>query len=240
MKYTQTQRPFGKAQAHHSVRIILMAIGFVVLHVSPALAVCRKPDPKVCAEFFKSDAVFVGTVLSEQTNVGEYPASITGWTYRLRVERVFRGPSLKAIAVFTANDSVRLRMDVGHQYLLFADHQNGQWVIADCGNSGLLSNSATKIRQIEETRKASIGRIEGRVGLYKGVGGVQVVARGSGKTFAAVTDQDGWFRLKVPPGKYSAQVEAPRVYGFDLSYDDPSDFLVPKGGCAQLQFVAVE
>ena len=213
-------------------------MGHLLLHTLPAVAVCPKPDPKVCGEFFKSDAVFVGTVLSERIDGGDYN-SITGWTYGLRVERVFRGPSLKTIAVFTANDSARYLLELGRQYLLFASHEGGgQWVIGGCGNSGLLSDVKTKIREIEDVRKSTSGAIESRVGLNTGLGGIRVVVHGSGKTFAAVTDRNGLFRMTVPPGRYSAKIETSRAHVFDLSYDDPSDFIVPKGGCAQLQFTA--
>ena len=48
--------------------MIGQAIGIILIvttAVSTAAAVCPQPQGKVCAEFFKSDAVFIGRVLSE-------------------------------------------------------------------------------------------------------------------------------------------------------------------------------
>lgn len=85
-----------------TIRVLLAVLVFLLLPAFPAVAVCPKPDPKVCAEFFKDDAVFVGIVVSERT-VPPKGYFYDGWLYRLRVQRVFRGRVGKVIDVFTEN-----------------------------------------------------------------------------------------------------------------------------------------
>ncbi len=234
-------RELSLSHIRKSVSVSLPLLAALLLQALPAVAACPQPDPKVCAEFFKSAAVFVGTVVSQRT-VPPGGDFYDGWSYRLRVHRMFRGPGRRIIDVFTENSSARFPLEVGREYLLFARKSNGRLEIDCCGNSGQLSEVKDKIREIEQLAKASSGAILGRVayqGLGTGVDKIRVVARGAGKTYTAVTDRDGWFRMTVRPGRYSVLVKSPDVSAYDLSYDDPSDFVVPRGGCAQLQFVAI-
>jgi len=219
----------------------LLAVPTVVLMFAlRAAAVCLEPHPRVCAEFFKSEAVFVGEVVSQRTVPAKGP-DYDGWLYRLRVHRVFRGKIGETLDIFTENSTGRFPLEVGHEYLLFAGRGNGRLVITNCGNSGLLTDAAAKIRDIERIGKGSAAEIEGRVVSrppWEGVPGIRVSVRGELGTYAAVTGGDGWFRLTVEPGRYSVKAESERVSPFDLSYDDPDGFRIPRGGCAQVQFVA--
>ena len=63
---------------------------FALLAVGPAVVygICSKPTPKVCSAFFESDAVFLGTVLSEKAVPDkDEPGFIEGWRYQLRVAK---------------------------------------------------------------------------------------------------------------------------------------------------------
>jgi hypothetical protein len=128
-----------------------------------AYAVCPLPHPKVCAEFYKSQVVVVGTVTSEELiDMGD----VDGWLYRLKVAKVYRGAITDELSVFTENASARLPLRVGGTYLLFAKEYEGKLQITSCGNSLPISEAQDKIRQIEEIGKASNGTIEGRVVSY--------------------------------------------------------------------------
>ena len=85
----------------------------------PASGFCLEPSPTVTCDFLNSDAVFVGNVISVRTEVGE-DGFIDGRFYRVRVERVFRGPRVGVMQVYTSNDNGRFTLDVGKEYLLFA------------------------------------------------------------------------------------------------------------------------
>src|SRR6266566_2048824 len=221
-------------------RAFAILVASVLLPEPPVLAVCPQPQPIICAEFFKSDAVLVGTVVSETAVPGEADF-IEGWTYHVGVSRAFRGPTVPTIDLFTENDSGRLRLKVGRQYLLFANRREGKWAIGGCGNSRLLKDAQGLITQIDQVGKGSSGKIYGRIVSLPsqiGVSGVEVVARGATDIYRAVSGADGSFHITVRPGKYSVVVESAQVSPYDLSYDDPSNFEVRKGGCAQLQFIS--
>ncbi|MBI4461974.1 MAG: hypothetical protein HY653_03620 [Acidobacteria bacterium] len=186
----------------------------------------------------------MGTVIAQQTVPA--PGDFwEGWLYDLRVEKTFRGPTHKTIRVFTENDSGRFLLEMGRQYLLFATEFENQLQIDNCGNSALISEAEDIIRQIEKIQKASDGEISGRVArqsdLSAAVPGVHIIIRGENKRYVTLTEQDGSFHIDVPLGKYTIHAESSlwTLFPYDLSYDDPSDTLVHKGGCAQVQFVAV-
>ncbi len=101
------------------MRMVLNAAALQILVVGSAIAVCLQPNPKVCAEFFKSDAVFVGIVI-ETIPVPDKDGFYDGWVYRLRAKQVYRGPTQGVIEVYTANDSGRFPLENGETYLLFA------------------------------------------------------------------------------------------------------------------------
>jgi hypothetical protein len=206
---------------------------------------CPQPNPTVACEFLNSDAVFVGTVHSVR-QVPPRGKEYDGWLYSLAVQELFRGPSSKTIAVFTENSSGSFPLDVGKQYLLFASEVNGHLEIYNCGNSAD-SPTASVIRELRSLIIPKDAFIEGRIS-FSGipdtgthVSGMQVVIRSGSKIFKATTDQDGWFHLHVPPGKYSAEIlETPQwsFAPYDLSYDNPEHFDARAGHCSGLQFVA--
>lgn len=229
-------------------RRILSATALQVLIVGSAVAFCFKPDPKVCAEFFRSDAVFVGTVVKEIALPGE-DESFAGWLYHVRVQRIYRGSATDAIEVFTPNDSSRFPLDVGETYLLFANLYGGRLTIGYCGNSAKLSKAGDAIRQLEKLMKrlksGTDGEVSGLVGEYvgndaPGVAGVLVTARGGGRNYEGVTGKDGWFHIRVPPGEYVLSAYSSKwvVIPYDLSYDDPQHAVVHRCGCTAIQFIA--
>jgi hypothetical protein len=217
-----------------------------LLLVLPASAVCRLPHPRVCSEFFHSDVVFTGTVIS----VREWPkrqASPEGWFYRLRLTKSYRGSSQDVIEIFTGNDTGRFPLEKGQSYLVFAHKRNGILNIDNCGSSAELSKAGEVIRQIESVatnmKSASGGDIGGRVVVSQegvSVRGITVTARGGGKTYAGVTDETGWFHIHVPPGKYIVWPETTEwiVTPYDLSYDNEDRVSIEPGSCAELQFLA--
>lgn len=219
-----------------------------ILFVKSAVAVCPEPHPRVCAEFFKSNAVFIGTVIAERT-VPARADFYDGWVYRLRAKKIYRGPVRETIEVFTGNDNARFPLEVGKTYLLFAYMYDGRLTIDNCGNSEEFHQAGEAIRQIEDLLKnaksASGGDISGRIVPWDlradiDVAGIVVTARGEGKSYTGVADKDGYFHIQVPAGKYAVRAESSKwlVTPYDLSYDNPDQVVVYKGSCADLQFRA--
>lgn len=94
-----------------------------------AYGYCSLPYPTVRCELLNSDAVFGETVLSVRVvppsakplpSVAIAFSDIDGSVYELSVQRMFRGPRTKKIAVFTTNDDTRVMPKKGEAVLLFA------------------------------------------------------------------------------------------------------------------------
>jgi len=241
-----------RIRRRHPVRSTLLFLARlgppVLLFAISVWGVSSQPPPRVCTEFFDSDAVFTGKVIAARRGADPDPANsdlTAGWFYRLQMRQSFRGPTEKTIEVYTENASARYRLEVGRSYLLFARKWGDRFVIGCCENSAYLEESADKIRQIEQIKKTrSGGEIAGRIGWGQpdDYVGVRVVAVGVKQSYEALTDRFGWFHIPVPEGNYEVHVEAPghRFVPFDLSYDDPNHIVVHPGGCPQMQFMPEE
>jgi hypothetical protein len=237
----------GEAQVAHNMRtrqfLMVLSASLSFLAAISTCGVCSEPAPRVCTEFFDSDAVFAGTVISMRTVREE--EFTEGWSYRLHVEKSFRGPTGPVIEVYTGNDSARYPLEKGRKYLLFARSFKGKLHIADCGqpkNSGFLKDSAGVIDQINQIRDTkSGGEVAGRIGRENGpdFAGVRIVVEGTNGRFEGATDTNSWFHIKVPEGRYRVRAESPdHVFvAWDLSYDNPDHIVVHRGGCPQMQFV---
>jgi hypothetical protein len=223
---------------------------------------CSQPYPTVRCEFLNRDAVFVGTVLSVRVvPPGAKPipsvpiafSGIDGWVYELSVQRMFRGPRTKKIAVFTTNDDARVGLKKAETALLFAydpddpklaSEFNSQFEIVNCGNSAPASKAQAAIRELQMMRVPKDAEVEGQVSVQDTaapLSGIKVMIQGGGKSFQAISDRDGWFHVQVPPGEYSAEVERdPRwkIVSSGATADNPAGFTARKGRCSGLQFFA--
>lgn len=222
----------------------LASILVVTCEATVAAAFCLKPDPSAYAEYSRSDAVFLGTVLSESTVPGDEEDNPGGWVYDLRVDRRFRGAHGQRIKVYTENSSARYPLDMGRRYLLFAINHGGQLVIGNCGNSGEMPQVKDRLAQVERARiefqSATTALIEGRTFLAQKGPRVRIVIRSAAQTYAVLAGTDGSFLIEVPPGMYEAHayLSGKDVPPYDLSYDNPRHFQLQRGECALVQFRA--
>jgi len=220
---------------------------------TPASGFCFQPHPSVACNFLNSDAVFTGRVISVRPT--EKDGSIDGYYYRLSVLQLFRGPHEKIIEVYTGNDSGGYYLDSGKEYLIFASTSKGELQIGNCDDSAPLSEASQTIRELKRLRIPKDAEIEGRISFeaeggidfsrspYAGthVNRMHVVIRGTAKTYTVTCNHAGWFRLHVPPGNYSADIQPVAhwsIHPFDLSIDDPDHFVASTGHCSGLQFIA--
>ena len=202
-------------------------------------AIDPKPHPEVRAEFFHSDAVISGVVVSQEAEIDKNGDCI-GWIYNIQVDKVFKGEAAHIIRVSTTNYSARLMLEVGSAYLLFARQHDGILMIYGGGNSALLSESQDAISEIEKIGSIPNGTIKGMVASrpgWTGVGGVIFDIHGRLGVYRVISDKSGWFEISVAPGQYSVKSLNPRIEVFDFSYDSPDGFYLHKGGCVMLQFV---
>jgi hypothetical protein len=218
----------------------LAAIAIVALCVFPryAFGSCGVPEIRATGEYYQSDAVFTGTVLSAQYS------GVAGGYYRLRVSRVFRGPIQAEIAVYTDSGDTRFPLEKDRTYLLFAYKSDRGLEIDSCGNSSLLSRASESIRRIEAIPHAPpYGVIEGWVVPKRDgrdMSGVRVTVNGRSRNYTAITDKDGWFHFRAPVGAYKLDFSSREYYlnTGDFFRYDPHHFILHAGETASLQVVS--
>jgi hypothetical protein len=212
----------------------------------PARTICSVV-PRVCTEFFRSTAVFSGAVVSERDWYPPPDSDVEDARtyYKLKVETVYRGTSQEFIEVYFEDNSGRMGLEVGHEYLLFALMRAGQLLIGCGGNSAELKDASGMIREIRRLmagmQSAHGGDIGGLVRFSysepnKGIPGLRIIVEGNGHTYVTRTNGEGRFHLHVPEGQHVARVDSEkwRADRDDNAYEDPDGFRVEKGGCADL------
>jgi hypothetical protein len=121
---------------------------------------------------------------------------------------------------------------------------DSQFEIVNCGNSALASKAQAAIQELRVMKVPKDAEIAGQVSVQDTaapLSGTEVVIRGDGKSFQATSDQNGWFRVQVPPGEYSAEVKRDphwKVVPSGATADNPADFTTRRGRCSGLQFFA--
>jgi len=135
-----------------SVATALLAISLLVpIGRAEGLVVCLNGHPTVEAEFAESEAVFVGTVVSERT---EPPAGDRyfddGTTYTVRVDDVVRGRLEKIVRIFSENSSGRFPMEPRRKYLLFVNTEHGRMKVDSCGNSELFNPESKTLKTVRQ------------------------------------------------------------------------------------------
>jgi Carboxypeptidase regulatory-like domain len=220
--------------------LLAIAISFC-LFPRCAFGYCGVPEIRPNGEYFKSDVVFTGTVISSRY----IDQDVGGWYYRLHVTSVFRGTTQAELSVYTEDSDIRFPLETDRSYLLFAYRRNGRLEIDSCGNSDLLSNAGQSVRVLENLPNAPpFGEIEGWVAPETSgvdVSGVRVTVTGHGRDHIAVTDKDGWFHFRMPIGDYRVDFSSGEYYlnTLDSFRYDPHHFVLHAGETASLQVVSV-
>jgi hypothetical protein len=116
-----------------------------------AYGACVNGHPSVPKEYAASRAVVVANVVGMRS----VPALkdgvfLEGTMYRVAVERTYHGRIDKAPEIFSENSSGRFPMRLGATYLLFIFAEHGRLLVDYCGNSGLLSDRAKELKEIEQ------------------------------------------------------------------------------------------
>jgi hypothetical protein len=223
------------------VVVATVAATFLMLGDTALDAYCPALTPKVCSTLFRSDAVFVATVVSEKHVLSDDDL-VDLWRYRVRVKRSFRGTAAGTVEVDTENTSGRRTLNVGRDYLLFADMVKGRLLTAsDCGPASDDSRIAENIREIERLLQLTSASVEGEVRTApsgKGVPGISIGISGTGGTRRTASDINGAFRVALPPGHYRVTVDRTVAVPYDLNWIDGSDLTLQPGECGQLLYIS--
>jgi hypothetical protein len=116
--------------------------------------VCLHGHPSAEKEYQQSYGVLIGHVVAAGA-VLESKDYLDGTAYSVRVNEVLRGHLPDTLEVFSENSSGRFPMDVGSKYLLFLYRALDRTVVDNCGNSGLLSETASVLKTVRRLQRTS-------------------------------------------------------------------------------------
>lgn len=210
---------------------------------------CDVPQPRlVCAEYFASQVVVEATLTQiRDVRDKDDPEGISAYIYSVHADRLLRGRISRTFEVYEGNDSGRATFawKIGREYLLFLYTRTPSgWLLDGCGNSGPLDRAKMALNEIAKLKtRHGNGFIEGivsRQALSTPIPGVRVEAHGASGTYTAITNGNGEFEIKVPPGRYAVDaIKAGLSFkGADIGYTDPNNVSIEPGGCSQLQLAA--
>jgi hypothetical protein len=226
-----------------TVWLLLSALSLLAF-TRQAYAFCFAPQLQVSDEYFISDFVITGTVVSNRYEKDpQDPDSLTGTFYTIRVVKTWHGKAPESLTLYSENSTARFPMRVDGTYILFVTKSdNGKWIIDNCGNSGLLP-SANKVLSALRALPLRQSFIYGDVyqsWKTENAPCPPMQLRFESSQWRGNTNvrSDCKFRLNVPPGSYRATLyrKSTAVPSNDLNYKDPYCFEVPMGGSAGIAF----
>jgi hypothetical protein len=198
------------------------------------------PTEPVCVDFWKTDAVFVGRVISiepepQRPRVAPSEPGMVHVTseqpFRTRAAVVevlepFRG--LGALL-----PGARVDMDIamplrgGETLLFFARRQHGRLVVGRCERTrplyeaaedllyarGLATSTETTARVYGQVRWAMQPTADGQPAPPDPLPTATVTVTGEGLERRLTTSTDGRWETRLPPGTYRAVIDVPAIYG---------------------------
>ena len=143
----------------------MRALKFIVssaLLVAAAASAAAHCDnfPTIEQEFKTSALVFVGRVSSAR-EVRVRSLAVSGGTfYSVKVAQALKGSPSKTVELYSENSSGRFPMQIGEQYLVFADYgvfegiRGRKLAINNCGNSAPLAKAQKALAVLHALTKA--------------------------------------------------------------------------------------
>ena len=177
---------------------------------------CVEYGTPTCAEYWRSDAVFVGHLVEIKV------VQMKNYTYRrlrFAVEEAFRGVSGTRVDVFTVKGtSCEMPFEKGEKYLVFASHDkrdgSDQLYTGMCSGTVPAKPASEAVDSIRRIVQQTAGEsISGQIEEFpaRGIPGISVKVVGADRTLETTTNKEGHFSFALPgPGKFKVQ--------FSLSY----------------------
>jgi hypothetical protein len=217
---------------------------------------CREYGTPICAQFWRSDAVFVGQAVDIKPLQKKPDDVYTYVMVRFMVEESFRGVSGPRVGVATATTMCDTTFKKGKRYLVYAslDEKTNQFFTGMCTGTTLAVDIDDRLKELRKLTQREGGEsISGRIktNRYQGLPGIAVEVTGNDKTFKTMTTKDGEFSISLPtPGSFTVRVSVPyAVQLMDSSDDDLAarsyqtgsgsifeyDVILEKGQCSYLE-----
>lgn len=214
--------------------VLLFALAAAALPRAAHACDCSQPGSP-CVAFSKTRVVFSGRVtqitqvtIPEGTGPNRAMYHYNAVTFD--VEETFRGPQRRYIEVTTGQGGGDCGMlfRTGERYLVYTDESPsiGRLYTGICSRTRPLSEAGADLDFLRKRGDPGRGAgIEGDIleldrdpktndtstrGMMKGV---RMVIEGSGKSWNATTDNQGWFSIwGLPPGEYTVRGVLPRNF----------------------------
>ncbi len=212
----------------------------------PALAFCG-PSRLICGEYAHSEAVVEAKLIRIQHFFPKNKDKQDWFIYTLESTQIHKGTIEKEFRIHEENDSGRAGFDwkKGESYLLFLNRDGeGAWWPYGCGNSDNLRKAGRTIEVINSLSSRSEGLIQGSMsGMPPGPNKlkIRVEAKDGGQSYEGRANENDFFRIHVPAGRYRVLVSLDGwTFKKDsiMSYEDPADIRIENGWCAQVVFEA--
>jgi hypothetical protein len=189
---------------------------------------CREYRTPICAQFWRSDAVFVGQVLDIKPLKRKPDDVYTYVMSHFMVQESFRGVSGPIVVVGTATNTLcEPKFKKGKRYLIYASlgDKTNQLFAGMCNGTTLavdIDESVKELRKLahREVEESISGLI--KTHRYQGLPGIAVEVTSNDKTFKTMTNKYGEFSISLPsPGSFKVRVSLPyAVQLMDSSDDD--------------------
>ena len=214
--------------AMNRLLLIIVAMLWIAAFTEPVQAChCRESGTPICAQFWRSDAVFLGQVVDikplkiKPDNVYTYVMS------RFRVLESFRGVSGPTVSVGTATNTLcELNFKKGVRYLVYAslDDKTNQLFAGSCNGTTSAVDIDESLTELRKVARREVGEsISGLINSdrYQGLPGITVEVTSSDKTFKTISTKSGQFSISLPnPGAYKVRVSVPYTVRLTDSSDD--------------------
>jgi hypothetical protein len=209
---------------------------FVFFANSAAFGLCQYPKLRVDDEFFRSDAIFIGTPIAEKhlPNDDEWLETV----YTVRPSKWLHGHIDGLVTMRTTNDSGRFELEVGKPNLVFAKRaSDGSYFADNCGNTMVLSKAANTLKELRQTPHPGRSYLYGICINGDCAHGTAIAVSGT-KQWKVHIDDTGNFIMNVPPGIYQVRIVATNssFSGYELSYNRPDHVIIPEGSSGGVAF----
>ena len=168
---------------------------------------CRERQPP-CSQYAAADVVFSGLVKKitlDERNRRQ--------TTSFNVEKAFKGVSGTIIELADSGSSCSAEFAEGEKYLVYAYRsEDGKELYTHyCARTTELSKAHDDLVYLNGlSQKPQPTEIVGRLTYYdRKLRRISVVVTSGKATYQTVSDENGWFRVKVPAGKYRVRMLLP-------------------------------
>jgi len=135
------QRLFMEKQfiSHHKIFLITVCMLYLIISASSVWACKCLVSESVVEELSKKDVVFLGKVIDENKALGgthpyKLPRSMSGYIYRLKVEKSWKGNYVEEIDILSGggeSDCGYGRLKVGQRLLIYANQFKQASTVSD-------------------------------------------------------------------------------------------------------------